>query len=38
MKSAILEAVEIVAENKGVGSAVDLAFTPEAKQKQESTS
>ena len=35
VKSAISEAIEIVAENKGLGSAAELVFTPDVKQKQE---
>ena len=35
VKSAISEAIEIVAENKGLGSAAELAFTPDVKEKQE---
>ena len=35
VKSAISEAIEIVAESKGLESAAELAFTPDVKQKQE---
>lgn len=35
VSSAISEAVEIVSDNKGLGAAVDLAFTTELKQKQQ---
>ena len=35
VSSAVSEAVEIVAENKGLKAAADLACTPEVKQKQQ---